>query len=442
MSWMRNGVVALLLTLTTVSAAQGISEGRLMRFPDVYKDKIAFSYGGDIRLVAKDGGVARRVTSHPGQELFPKFSPDGKWIALTAQYDGNYNVYVMPSEGLFTLRIRQQKVDRRSRRGSIRPPAHNATVQTYGFTDDSIAEQKHANNEHGAHDDGDERANFVGELTLQGHNRKGPYDGSKHGSHSAKQRHQDHVAGSMPVRRCQGDKSEDNGIGRSRKARQRRRDDEGLQFVFVDVVSQRQGPRLVLANCFQHLAEGRVNGAVNEDEAKKEDRKNDIVELAVILQVDHQKVPARDALDSVFTAGKRRLQKEEVHQLRQCQCNHGEINSLPPDDQHAEDRSQGHRSHRAHENAGRRPKSHHLHCVSRGVRRGTEERRVTKREQAGVAEQKIESACKQSEAQRVHQENRIHHERRDECNRQQRCIPDEAQTHSYLISPCRKAPPV
>ena len=70
-----------------------------MRFPDLTSDKIVFSYGGDLWLVAREGGVARRVTSHPGQELFGKFSPDGKWIAFTAQYDGNYNVYIMPSEG-------------------------------------------------------------------------------------------------------------------------------------------------------------------------------------------------------------------------------------------------------------------------------------------------------------------------------------------------------
>src|SRR5271166_2234092 len=99
MFWMRRGVIALLLTLTAVSVAQGVSEGRLMRFPDVTKDKIVFSYGGDLWLVPREGGMARRVTSHPGQELFGKFSPDGKWIAFTAQYDGNYNVYIMPSEG-------------------------------------------------------------------------------------------------------------------------------------------------------------------------------------------------------------------------------------------------------------------------------------------------------------------------------------------------------
>jgi tricorn protease len=75
------------------------TEGRLMRFPDVYKDKIVFSYGGDLWLVPTAGGAARRITSHPGLELFPKFSPDGKWIAFTGQYDGNFNVYVIPSEG-------------------------------------------------------------------------------------------------------------------------------------------------------------------------------------------------------------------------------------------------------------------------------------------------------------------------------------------------------
>jgi tricorn protease len=79
--------------------AQPMPEGRLMRFPDVYKDQVVFSYAGDLWLVSTPGGVARRVTTHPGLELFPKFSPDGKWIAFTGQYDGNFNVYVMPAEG-------------------------------------------------------------------------------------------------------------------------------------------------------------------------------------------------------------------------------------------------------------------------------------------------------------------------------------------------------
>jgi tricorn protease len=79
--------------------AQQTAEGRLMRFPDISRNQIVFSYGGDLWLVARTGGVARRITTSRGLELFPKFSPDGKWIAFTAQYDGNFNVYVMPATG-------------------------------------------------------------------------------------------------------------------------------------------------------------------------------------------------------------------------------------------------------------------------------------------------------------------------------------------------------
>jgi tricorn protease len=98
---LRKLLVLLLIAFPVLLLAQPqpMPEGRLMRFPDIYKDKIAFSYGGDLWLASSQGGVARRITSHPGEELFPKFSPDGKWIAFTAQYDGNYNVYVMPAEG-------------------------------------------------------------------------------------------------------------------------------------------------------------------------------------------------------------------------------------------------------------------------------------------------------------------------------------------------------
>jgi len=71
----------------------------MMRFPDVGSSTVVFSYGGDLWLAPRTGGIARRITTDPGLELFPKFSPDGKWIAFTAQYDGNFNVYVMPSEG-------------------------------------------------------------------------------------------------------------------------------------------------------------------------------------------------------------------------------------------------------------------------------------------------------------------------------------------------------
>ncbi len=72
---------------------------RLLRFPDVHGDQVVFCYGGDIWKAPLAGGTAVRLTASPGVEVFPKFSPDGKWIAFTGQYDGDEQVYVMPSEG-------------------------------------------------------------------------------------------------------------------------------------------------------------------------------------------------------------------------------------------------------------------------------------------------------------------------------------------------------
>lgn len=80
-------------------SAQQSPEGRLLRFPDIHGSQVVFSYGGDLWLTTTDGGGARRITTSPGLELFPHFSPDGKWIAFTGQYDGNFNVYVIPAAG-------------------------------------------------------------------------------------------------------------------------------------------------------------------------------------------------------------------------------------------------------------------------------------------------------------------------------------------------------
>jgi tricorn protease len=80
-------------------AAQETPEGRLLRFPDMHSGQVVFVYGGDLWLASATGGAAHRITADAGRELFPKFSPDGKWIAFTGQYDGNFNVYVMPAEG-------------------------------------------------------------------------------------------------------------------------------------------------------------------------------------------------------------------------------------------------------------------------------------------------------------------------------------------------------
>src|SRR5262245_23281571 len=74
-------------------------EARLLRFPAIHGKQIVFTYAGDLYAVDAPGGVARRLTSHEGFEMFARFSPDGKRLAFTGQYDGNTEVYVMPAEG-------------------------------------------------------------------------------------------------------------------------------------------------------------------------------------------------------------------------------------------------------------------------------------------------------------------------------------------------------
>ncbi len=90
--------VFLWLFLAGAANAQN-DEARLLRFPACQGDQIVFTYAGDLYTVPKAGGVARKLTNHDGFEMFPRFSPDGKWIAFTGQYDGNTEVFVIPAEG-------------------------------------------------------------------------------------------------------------------------------------------------------------------------------------------------------------------------------------------------------------------------------------------------------------------------------------------------------
>ncbi len=79
--------------------ALAAGQTKLLRFPDVHGDRVVFCHGGDLWTASSTGGLAQRLTAHPGMEVFPKFSPDGAWIAFTGQYDGDEQVYVMPSTG-------------------------------------------------------------------------------------------------------------------------------------------------------------------------------------------------------------------------------------------------------------------------------------------------------------------------------------------------------
>ena len=105
----------LLISLTLIFSYGVIAQidARLFRYPDVSHNKITFVYGGDIWIVPKTGGIANRVTSSPGEESFPKFSPDGNTIGYSAYYNGNVDVYTMPTTGGIPNRVTYHSISDR-----------------------------------------------------------------------------------------------------------------------------------------------------------------------------------------------------------------------------------------------------------------------------------------------------------------------------------------
>ncbi len=106
------------------------AQSKPLRFPDVHGDKVVFTFAGDLWLASTNGGIARRLTAHPGMEVFGRFSPDGKWIAFTGQYDGDEQVYVMPAEGGEPKQLTFYPA-----RGPL-APRHGFDNQVYGWTRD------------------------------------------------------------------------------------------------------------------------------------------------------------------------------------------------------------------------------------------------------------------------------------------------------------------
>ncbi len=96
------------LILFASSLAFGQINAKLFRYLDVSDTQITFVYGGDIWVMPKEGGRASQVTHSPGEESYPRFSPDGSRIAYTASYNGNADIYVMPTKGGIPNRITYQ----------------------------------------------------------------------------------------------------------------------------------------------------------------------------------------------------------------------------------------------------------------------------------------------------------------------------------------------
>ena len=131
---------ALRFVLCLAAAAQlavgmAAAQTRLLRFPDIHQDKVVFTYAGDLWTApsTSSGGArvtATRLTAHPGLEMFAKFSPDGKWIAFTGQYDGDEQVYVIPASGGVPRQLTFYPA-----RGPF-PPRWGYDNQVYGWTPD------------------------------------------------------------------------------------------------------------------------------------------------------------------------------------------------------------------------------------------------------------------------------------------------------------------
>ncbi len=102
---MKNFLRAILVVCLLSAAVFAAEEGRFFTYPTIHNDKIVFTYESDLWIVGVQGGVASRLTTFPGTESFAKFSPDGKWLAFTATYDGAPAVYLMPAEGGSPIRL-------------------------------------------------------------------------------------------------------------------------------------------------------------------------------------------------------------------------------------------------------------------------------------------------------------------------------------------------
>ena len=96
-------LLALFLAIVSMQIAAQ-EAARLLRFPAISDNQIVFSYAGDLYTTSINGGIARKLTSHNGYEMFPKFSPDGSEIAFKGQYDGNTEVFKISANGGIPVR--------------------------------------------------------------------------------------------------------------------------------------------------------------------------------------------------------------------------------------------------------------------------------------------------------------------------------------------------
>ena len=85
--------------LACMPAAAFGREAKLVRYPHYHNGHVAFTYLGDIWTADENGQNVKRLTVHKARDIYPRFSPDGKWIAFSSDRNGNLDVFIIPAEG-------------------------------------------------------------------------------------------------------------------------------------------------------------------------------------------------------------------------------------------------------------------------------------------------------------------------------------------------------
>ncbi len=99
------------ILLVGLSASAESREAKLVRYPDFHDGRVAFTYLGDIWLADADGKDVQRLTVHKARDVYPRFSPDGRWIAFSSDREGNMDVYVIPTAGGAVRRLTVHSAD-------------------------------------------------------------------------------------------------------------------------------------------------------------------------------------------------------------------------------------------------------------------------------------------------------------------------------------------
>ncbi len=227
----------------------------------------------------------------------------------------------------------------------------------------------------------------------------------------------------------QGGKLEDLAFGRAGQPRQRRRQREHDQLVAIDLIAQRNGARLVLADRLQDLAKGRMHDPVDQKDAAEGDRQHEIVQRHVRAQRNQsEQITARHRLDAVLAAGEGHLKGKEIDHLREGQRHHGEIDPLPPDRQRADDQPQQSGGHGAGKDRQFRRQSPDFRGMGGNIACPAEIGRVPEGQKSAETEKQVERIGEKRKTHDLHGKDGI-----DPVGQQQRQPQQDQKDH--LVQP-------